>query len=226
MRYPQYTPWMLKGYAISTVHLVDVDKVRHFIPSELNIISVLPGKTLCVVYVSHYGSGSVLEYSELIVIPALVSYEGKFGGWVSHIYVDNSDSVAGGREIWGLPKEMAEFTWEDNKCVTVRQSNRVLCSLDYKQQSLTWRQRLGGSAFSTMGNDLLMFGAEFESRLGLIGSRLEVPGESPFAGINLGQPFLTVRCEEMSLQIAAPQVVGQTNYDRITNRQEAKVAKE
>ena len=69
--YPQ-APWTLKGYAISTVHLVDVDKVRHLIPSELNIISVLPGKTLSVVYVSGYGSGSVLEYSELIVAPAMV----------------------------------------------------------------------------------------------------------------------------------------------------------
>jgi hypothetical protein len=223
--YPQ-APWMLKGYAISTVHLVDVDKVRSLIPSELNIISVLPGKTLSVVYLSYYGAGSVLEYSELIVAPAMVSYQGKFGGWISHIYVDNPDSVAGGREIWGLPKEMAEFTWENNKCVTVRQGNNILCSLDYKQQSLAWRQWLGGSAFSTMGNDLLMFGAQFESRLGLIGSRLEVPTESFFAGINLGQPFLTVSCEKMSLQVAAPQVVGRTNYDRITNRQEAKVAKE
>ncbi len=123
--YPQYTPWTLKGYAISTVHLVDVDKVRSLIPSELNIISVLPGKTLSVVYLSYYGSGSVLEYSELIVAPALVSYQAKFGGWVSHIYVDNPDSVAGGREIWGLPKEMAEFTWEDNKRVTVRQDKKI-----------------------------------------------------------------------------------------------------
>jgi len=109
---------------------------------------------------------------------------------------------------------MAEFTWEQNKSVIVRQDNKILCSLDYKQQSLAWRQWLGGSAFSTMGNDLLMFGAEFESRLGLIGSKLEVPVESPFAGINLGQPFLTVRCEEMSLQVGAPHVVG----EKITNR--------
>ena len=84
---------------------------------------------------------------------------------------------------------------------------------------MAWRQWLGGSAFSTMGNDLLMFCAQLESRLGLIGSKLQVPAESPFAGINLGQPFLTVRCEEMSLQVAAPQVVGQTTFNRITNRQ-------
>jgi len=48
----------------------------------------------------------VLEYSELIVI-AFVAI-GAFGGWVSHTWT--TDSIAGGREIWGPPKEMAEFT--------------------------------------------------------------------------------------------------------------------
>jgi hypothetical protein len=59
MPYPQ-TPWRLKGYAIQTLHLVNVDRVRPLIPSELEIISVWPGKTFGSVYLSNYGSGSVL----------------------------------------------------------------------------------------------------------------------------------------------------------------------
>lgn len=208
MPYPQ-APWTLQGYAIQTLHLVNVDQVRPLIPLELEIISVWPGKTLASVYLSYYGSGSVLEYSELIVVPALVNYQSKIGGWVSHIYVNNPNSVAGGREIWGLPKELAKFTWEQGKFVTVHQENRKLCSLNYNQQSLAWRQWLTASAFSTKGGDLLIFPAEFESVLGLISSKLEIPGESPFSGIGLGQPWLTVRCEQMSLRIDAPNVVGQ-----------------
>jgi acetoacetate decarboxylase len=46
----------------------------------------------------------VLEYNELIIIAAVLGYKGKFGAWISHIYVDNPDSVAGGREIWGYLK--------------------------------------------------------------------------------------------------------------------------
>ncbi|MCC5656343.1 acetoacetate decarboxylase family protein [Nostoc sp. XA010] len=208
MPYPQ-APWTLQGYAMQTLHLVNIDQVRPLIPLELEIISVWPGKTLASVYLSHYGSGSVLEYSELIIAPAVVNYQRKIGGWVSHIYVDNADSVAGGREIWGLPKELAEFTWEQGKHVTVHQGNRKLCSLNYNHQSLAWRQWLTASAFGAKGGDLLIFPAEFESVLGLISSKLEIPGESPFSGIGLGQPWLTVRCEQMSLQIGAPNVVGQ-----------------
>ncbi len=216
MSYPQ-APWTLKGNALLTLHLIDVEKVRHLVNPELNIISVLPGKTIGGVYFSNYSSGSVLEYSELIVVPAVVSYQGKFGAWISHIYVDNPDSVAGGREIWGLPKELAEFSWlrgdsdsidKESVRLIVRQNNKILCSLNYDKHSFAWRQSLSGSSFSSMNSDLLIFSAEFESLLGFVGSKLEVPVESPFSGINLGQPFLTVRCEDMTLKVAAPSFVG------------------
>ncbi|WP_017656047.1 acetoacetate decarboxylase family protein [Fortiea contorta] len=212
MPYPK-TPWTLIGLAIQTLHLIDIDRVRHLIPAELNIIALWPGKTLASVYLSNYQSGSVLEYSELIVAPAVVSYQGKIGGWISHIYVDNPDSVAGGREIWGLPKELADFAWENGKHVTVRQQNRLLCSLSYGQQSWAWKLRLGASVFSTMGADLLMFPTEFASCLSLVGSHLEVPPESPFADIGLGKAFLTVRCEQLNLRVDAPTVVGQRKVE-------------
>ncbi|MBE9000923.1 MULTISPECIES: acetoacetate decarboxylase family protein [unclassified Nostoc] len=212
MPYPQ-APWTLQGYAIQTLHLVNIDLVRSLIPLDLKIISVWPGKTIASVYLSKYGSGSVLEYSELIIAPALVNYQRKIGGWISHIYVDNADSVAGGREIWGLPKELAEFTWKEGEHITVHQGNRKLCSLKYNQQTLAWRQGLSASGFSVKGTDLMMFPAKCESVLGLIGSQLEIPTESPFSGIGLGQPLLTVRCEQMSLQVDAPKVVGQSSGD-------------
>lgn len=207
MPYPQ-APWTLQGYAIQTLQLLDIDRVRPFIPSELNIIPVLLGKTLGGVYLSYYGQGSVLEYSELIVIAGIVNYSGKFGGWVSHIYVDNPDSVAGGREIWGLPKEMADFTWEHDNRVTVQQGNQTLCTLNCDRQGFGWRQWLGASSFSTLEHNLLLFPAELDSRLGLVGSKLEIPSESPFAKLNIGQPLLTVRADNMQLKVGAPDVVG------------------
>ncbi len=207
MPYPS-APWKLQGYAFVALQLIDIDLVRPLIPSELEIVSVWPGKTIGGVYLSTYESGSVLEYNELIVVAGFVSHRGKFGGWVSHIYVDNLDSVAGGREIWGLPKELAEFSWEQ-KCVTVRQSNQLLCSLNYNRQDFGWRQQLAASAFGVLGSDLLLFKSDFESQFGIVSAKLAVPAESPFANLNLGQPLLTVHCDRLSLTVAAPEVVGQ-----------------
>ncbi len=208
MSYPQ-PPWTLKGDAFLTLQLLDIGQVRPLIPTELNIISVLPGKTIGGVYLSKYSSGSVLEYSELIIIAGFLSYQGKFGGWVSHIYVDNPDSVAGGREVWGLPKELAQFNWTENS-VTVSQANKLLCKLDCNRQSFGLPLKLGASAFSCLGSNLAIFPAIVESSFGLVSSKLEIPPTSPFAALKIGQPILTVHSDRLNLVVDAPKVLGQT----------------
>ena len=207
MTYPQ-PPWTLKGDAFVTLQLLDIARVRHLIPAELNIVSVLPGKTIGGVYLSKYSSGSVLEYSELIIIAGFLSYKGKFGGWVSHIYVDNPDSVAGGREVWGLPKELAQFSWEASS-VTVSQSGNLLCKFNYQRQSFGLPLKLGAAAFSCKESNLLIFPAFVEAKFGLVSSSLEIPTTSPFAELNIGQPILTVHSDRLNLVVDAPTVVGQ-----------------
>ncbi|MDP8962653.1 MAG: acetoacetate decarboxylase family protein [Cyanobacteriota bacterium] len=217
MAYPS-SPWTLQGYALQTLQLIDVEQVRPFIAPELDIVSVLPGKTLGGVYLSCYGSGSVLEYSELIVAAGIVRYSGKIGGWISHIYVDNPDSVAGGRNIWGLPKELAEFTWEKGSrtasgyenCVTVRQGEQTLCQLSYNQQTLGLPLPFSGNVFSTHSESILLFNGKFEGSVGTVGSKLQVPVESPFASLGLDRPWLTFYGEKLRMVIGTPEVVGRT----------------
>ena len=160
-------------------------------------------------YLSKYSSGSVLEYSELIIIAGFLSYNGKFGGWVSHIYVDNPDSVAGGREVWGLPKELAQFSWEASS-VTVSQSGNLLCKFNYQRQSFGLPLKLSASAFSCKESNLLIFPAFVEANFGLVSSNLEIPTTSPFAELNISQPILAVHSDRLKLVVDAPTVVGQT----------------
>ena len=74
MNYPQ-PPWNLKGHAIQTLNLLDINQVRPVIPPELEIVAVLPGKTLGGIYLSAYKSGSLLQYNELIVVAGLTRYQ-------------------------------------------------------------------------------------------------------------------------------------------------------
>ncbi|MEG4004946.1 acetoacetate decarboxylase family protein [Microcoleus sp. Pol11C1] len=221
MVYPP-APWNLQGYAVQTLQLVDVARVRPLVPSELEIVSLWPGKTLGGIYISSYGLGSVMEYNELIVVSAIANYTGKWGAWISHIYVDNPNSVAGGREIWGLPKELAQFTWEGSESVkaaplgyrvTVSQENRQLCSLNYSKQTLALPLPFSGNVFSADRRNLLLFKGGLQSRIGLIKGELEVAEESPFASLNLGQPLLTFGSEDMRLTVAAPEVVANKSLE-------------
>lgn len=202
--YPQ-PPWTLQGFAVATLHLIDIDRVRSLIPHTLDIISVFPGKTVGGVYLSNYSTGSVLEYSELIVAVA-VSHAGQIGGWVTHIYVDNPDSVAGGREIWKLPKELAAFTWGKNS-VTVRQGDVTLCSMNYSSLfSVGWKPRLGAFGFSS-GSDLFSFGFDVEAQFGLANAQLSVPLDSPFTNLIAGQPWLAISATQMRLSVKAPEML-------------------
>ncbi|ACK69200.1 Acetoacetate decarboxylase [Gloeothece citriformis PCC 7424] len=210
MSYPS-APWTLQGYAFQTLHLLDSDKSRGFIPPELEIVSVLPGKTLGGVYFSAYQSGSILEYNELIVVPALVNYQGKIGVWISHIYVDNEESVAGGREIWGLPKQMAEFIWDKNE-VNIYQNNRKLCNFRYQQGffnlSTGWRQPLMATSFGGLNTNLLFFTSTAKSHIGLVEGQLEIPDNSPFSQLQLSQHIVSLKLSELTLTVNPPRVVG------------------
>ncbi|MCT7984301.1 acetoacetate decarboxylase family protein [Laspinema sp. A4] len=208
MPYPP-APWTLKGRAVQTLHPLDTHRVRSLVPSDLAIVEVFPGKTLGGVYCAQYGAGSTFLYNELIVVSALVRCGMQFGAWISHIYVDHTDSVAGGREIWGLPKELADFTWEKDEGdrVMVRQDDRLLCSLNYSLKTFRLPIPFTFPSFSTLGSNLLLFPGEFTSAIGLVKSRLVIPPESPFALLNLTQPYLTFSCEDLRLVAGAPKVI-------------------
>ncbi len=210
MTYPS-PPWTLKGYAFQTLQLVNIEQASKFIPPELEIVSLLPGNTLGGIYISSYENDSFLKYNELIVVPGFVRYQGKIGAWISHIYVDNQDSVAGGREIWGLPKEMADFSWS-NDSVRVSQNNQELCSLRYKKGlfhfSTWWKQKLSAGSFGGLGSELLFFENQFQTQAALMQGNVEIPRESPFELLNLDKPLCTLKLQKLELIAGVPKVVG------------------
>ena len=211
MPYP-LAPWTLRGDAVQTVHLVDIARAQAVVPPALQVVPVLPGKTLAIVYVAAYGPGSVLQYNELIVAPALTRYRRSFGFWISHIYVDHPDSVAGGREIWGLPKELAQFEWApgSQRRIVVQQGDRRLCTVDYGTPRRLWRQPLLLPVHSLLQAQLLWFKGVVHGRLGISPARVDVPLESPFSALHLGRGRLAYHLREMHFVAHGPRVISPT----------------
>ena len=207
MSYPQ-APWTLKGFAFQTLHLIDIAKASPFIPPALAIVSAAPGRTLGGVYLSQYGAGSSLEYNELIVVAGVVKRGQTIGAWVSHIYVDNPDSVAGGREIWGMPKELATFDWQAGaQRVVVQQENQVLCSLSSSWRVSLLRQAIAFPTYSLLDSNFLRFDATASANFGWIGAKLEVPDASPFGRLIDTMPISAFSADSLELRVDAPRVV-------------------
>ncbi|WP_404790054.1 acetoacetate decarboxylase family protein [Altericista sp. CCNU0014] len=204
-------PWQLYGTAFQTVQLIDLERSQTFIPPTFEVVTILPGKTLGGIYVSIYRGNSTLAYSEAIVVAGLVRYGNQFGAWISHIYVDNPESVAGGRNIWGLPKELAEFEWSED-AVKVRQGNSNLCLVRHGQRgfplSFFGRWKINGKVFSVLDKDILQFQGRFEMFPKWIRGTVTIPIESPFSRLGLDRPWLVLQLHDLRLNAEDPTVMG------------------
>jgi acetoacetate decarboxylase len=69
-----------------------------------------------------------LRYDELLIGTPVRSAR-QIGIYVTHIWVDDQISLAGGQAIWGLPKELASFSWHADG-VTVTDGAGVILSVE------------------------------------------------------------------------------------------------
>lgn len=90
-----------------------------------------------IVTIVRYQEGT-LQYDEL-VLGTLVRLGGRVGIYVDYIWVTSLASVWGGRRIWGLPKNMAEFSWQDSTVrVTDDQGLIATIRVDAAPAGLPW----------------------------------------------------------------------------------------
>lgn len=191
------------------LQMLRLDVVRPWIPSPLKIVPVFPGCTLGALYLARYEVGSSLEYQELIVAPALVRHRMHIGGWVSHIYVDNEISAAGGRGIWALPKQIAQFQWAKEgheERVRVTQDGQTLCSLTASPSGRGLRAPIYTPMLRWMSGRLLAFRGTGWGTLSSGRAELSVPATSPFAAFGFGSGRHCV-LEGLDLNVLAPHAV-------------------
>jgi hypothetical protein len=101
-------PWQLRGVFRASLWLVPRSSVEGFLPQGVSPVT-LDDKVLILTGWAVYTPGGVLEYRELLCAVAVGSWR-TLGVTVTHIWVDNPASMAGGRELWGIPKRLARFT--------------------------------------------------------------------------------------------------------------------
>tara|TARA_R110000868_G_scaffold13516_4_gene62913 strand:+ start:7531 stop:8268 length:738 start_codon:yes stop_codon:yes gene_type:complete len=103
---PSYPPgpykFVNREYMIIS-YRTDIDALRAVVPEPLEITEPIV-KYEFIRMPDSTGFGDYTESGQ--VIP--VSLHGKKGGYVHAMYLDDGSPIAGGREIWGFPKKLAE----------------------------------------------------------------------------------------------------------------------
>ena len=147
-----------------------------------------------------YEEGSPLTYSELLVARPIST--DAYGRRVSitDIWVDSPESVAGGRELWAIPKGLARFERRDGSA-SVEVEGRTAASLEawtggrvlpgWQSFTLTTAQRLEGRTV------LATNAARAHARRATIG--WDFPADGPLAYMADGRALFSVELDQMGI---------------------------
>ncbi|MEO8524941.1 MAG: acetoacetate decarboxylase [Caldimonas sp.] len=80
----------------------DPDALRAVVPEPLQVVDAIV-KYEFIRMPDSTGFGDYTESGQVIA----VTYEGKPGGYVHSMYLNDEAPIAGGRELWGFPKKLA-----------------------------------------------------------------------------------------------------------------------
>lgn len=123
---------------------VDADAAQRMIDySGLRVYRHRPNRTVVVLMLMHYIDGDLgpyLEYGTNVMVNRPGSEGsglrglGSAGAFVHHLPVDGEFTLEAGRQIWGYPKVLADFTVGDGKTFSfdVRIDGRLAVGMDFR----------------------------------------------------------------------------------------------
>ncbi|MCP4130881.1 MAG: acetoacetate decarboxylase family protein [bacterium] len=148
-----------------------------------------------------------LIYDEL-VFSSPARFGKKIAAFVHNIWVDDEQSVMAGRTVWGVPKEMAEFKWQENT-VSVNDSNGHIITMTLTEPTRTLpRFKTRAPGFGRIGSDWVLSQPIYRWRLG--------PGKMHIQSFAERFPFRIKN--KQARAITAPDFFGTMNVPRIIKR--------
>lgn len=155
-------PWDTHGFSVSIPYVVRASDVT--LPAPLEAVSIAGRAAGLLLYVQ-YRAPSPLEYDELVWMPCMTRVRGgrARGYHVAVMYVDHAGSLAGGREIWKLPKTLARFT-RHGRGVHVEADDGTRLSLDLSVRGPGLRARSHATTLQVDGERIVRFRGDVDAR--------------------------------------------------------------
>ncbi len=104
-------PWTLSGKGYILLYKFP----KTFVEEKTNLPEFLKGYFaggFGTIMLVDYSASDAGPYGELLLIPGKFHHEGKKLNTISNIYVSTMASVENGRNNWGIPKELADFSFK------------------------------------------------------------------------------------------------------------------
>jgi hypothetical protein len=187
-------PWQLCGQAHFHVLAVRADRLPPT-PDGFRPL-VFGGRGLVIVGWVDYRGGSILRYGELLA--AVVGrWSGGLTATVTHMWVDSPESLAGGRQLWGYPKELAEFELAIDPSGTAQAreagTGNELARGSFQALLTSPRSIVSaGGTVQPLRGGLVAVRALFRSRPSVGRGSFMAPGGSPLAFVNGARKLVSI----------------------------------
>jgi hypothetical protein len=184
-------PWELHGQAHFHVVAVPAAELPR-VPDGFRAL-VLGGRGIAIVGWVDYQSGSILRYGELVAA-VLGRWSGGLAFTVTHMWVDSPESRAGGRELWGYPKELAEFSLAINPSgpAGAHDERGTLASGAFRSLVSLPRVRVTAGTVQPVNGRLTAIRAVFRGRPAVGRGAFVAPPSSPLAFVTRSRRVLSI----------------------------------
>lgn len=194
-------PWELRGQLFGAVWAVPRSAVPDVPPGVRPV--VVAGRAWVVTAWVDYQPGGVLEYREL-----LAAVLGRVGtrpvATIVGIWVDSPASRAGGRALWGIPKELARFAFRHGPpfdAVAERDGGELARGAFTPRVSLPGRWPVRGTLAQRRGTGLVCTPAVLRGRVRLGRGRLDVDPDGPLGFLAGRTPVASFAVRDVHLVV-------------------------
>ncbi|MGH4022257.1 MAG: acetoacetate decarboxylase family protein [Pseudonocardiaceae bacterium] len=191
-------PWDLRGQLHLTVWRVGLAALPA-LPDGLRPVRL--GRTALVgtAWVI-YEPGGVLSYRELLVA-VLVRHRGRPMVSITDIWVDSEASLRGGRELWGIPKELASFAVDRGTCTARDERGAPVARGSVRPAgAVPGRWPIGYMVAQQLAGQLALTPVRSVAGLRLVRTTWSFAPDGPLAWLRGARPLLSVSLRDFVLR--------------------------
>ena len=185
-------PWELRGRAWVSVWLVRSDALP---PLPVRPVTVFGRAVVGTAFVDYRPPG--MTYHEVLAA-VLVRHGWRFGVSIARIWVDSPSSRAGGRELWGIPKEAAEFEW-GRDAASARDEHGPIASVRARPPRFGVRLPAAGSTWQAFGDGLARTPLRATGHVAPVRVTWHVEPTGPLAWLLPHRPLVSVAVRRLRL---------------------------
>ena len=200
MPYPP-SPWTLNATAYVSLWRVPAKDWSITLGTGIRELTLFGSVMLCSGFVDYEPAGD-LQYRELF-LAVLARGGASLGATLPLIWVDSVASLEGGRELWAIPKQLADLHVE-NQTLRAAANGRPIGSMSFEAgRRLLRRFPIRATVMQARGSELLRTPIHVSAEVEHIRAQWYIPEDSPLCVLQRRAPIMSLRLSQARLRFGA-----------------------